>query len=67
VPAGEARLAVRWRKQGRNLILETDVPEGWSVSVENRTGCDLVWRQRGARQLRCLAPRIQKPEFRSQN
>lgn len=46
VPAGEARLAVRWRKQGRNLILETGMPQGWTVSVENRTELALVWRRR---------------------
>jgi alpha-L-rhamnosidase len=45
-PAGEARLAVQWRKQGRALVLETDMPDGWTVSVENRTGRALSWRQR---------------------
>lgn len=46
IPVAGGKLVVRWRKQARTLALETKIPSGWTVAVENRTGLDLDWKQR---------------------
>jgi alpha-L-rhamnosidase len=42
VPTPEGKVALRWRKDGRQLQYQVQVPPAYSVKVENRTQLELV-------------------------
>jgi alpha-L-rhamnosidase len=42
VPVEGGRISLRWRKDGDRILYRIDAPSGYTVSVENRSGKELV-------------------------